>query len=360
MKKITHILYSFLRRVTTPSLSGRVRGGSVLFLLLLLSACTPHPTDVQKSEELPPIYPDYVDVTIPKNIAPLNFLVRGEVDAVEARVEPLARRSQGGERKITINAKGNELCFSLDEWRELLLENAGKELKVTVSARDQKTGNWTEYRSFLWHVVEDEVDPYLSYRLIEPDYEVFSHLEIRERCVENFEERNLSTYKLVGNRCMNCHTHSVQQPNLSMMYVRGEGGGAILNENGVLRKLNIQSPTGGSVYFTFSPSGRYVCFSTNVIIPAFHARSEKRLEVYDDASDVYVFDLQEERVISSALVADSMVFETFPAFSPDGKSIYFCSAPRVSLPAQIADLQYSLCRIGFDERTGTFMEDVDT
>ena len=70
MKKISHILYSFLKRVITPSLSRRVWGGS---FLLLLSACTPHPTDVQKSEELPPIYPDYVDVTIPKNIAPLNF-----------------------------------------------------------------------------------------------------------------------------------------------------------------------------------------------------------------------------------------------------------------------------------------------
>ena len=90
-----HKLYQLLKRVTTPSLSERVRGGS--FIILLLSACTPHPTDVQKSEELPPIYPDYVDVTIPKNIAPLNFLVRGEVDAVEARVEPLARRSQFNE-----------------------------------------------------------------------------------------------------------------------------------------------------------------------------------------------------------------------------------------------------------------------
>ena len=128
MKKISHILYSFLKRVITPSLSGRVWGGS---FLLLLSACTPHPTDVEKSEELPPIYPDYVDVTIPKNIAPLNFLVRGEVDAVEARVEPLARRSQGGKRQMKINAKGNELCFSLDEWKELLFENAGKDLRMS-------------------------------------------------------------------------------------------------------------------------------------------------------------------------------------------------------------------------------------
>lgn len=325
----------------------------ITFCAILCVACTPHPEDVKKSDVLAPVYPDYADVTIPRNIAPLNFLVRGDVDAVEARVEC-------GDYEMVAGGRGNEICFSLDEWRAFMQVATGKKANVTVTARDANTGVWTEYLPFSWHVVADEVDAYLSYRLIEPDYEVFSHLEIRERCVENFEERNLCSYRVVGNRCMNCHTHSVEHPERSMMYVRGEGGGAILNEKGVLRKLDIQSPTGGSVYFTFSPSGRYVCFSTNVIIPAFHARSEKRLEVFDAVSDVYVYDLQEERVISSTLLADSMAFETFPAFSPDGKSIYFCSAPRVELPSQIKSLQYSLCRIGFDEGTGSFIERVDT
>ncbi len=325
----------------------------IIFCAILCVACTPHPEDVKKSEVLAPVYPDYADVTIPRNIAPLNFLVRGDVDAVEARVEC-------EDYEMVAGGRGNEICFPLDEWRAFMQVATGKKANVTVTARDANTGVWTEYLPFSWHVVADEVDAYLSYRLIEPDYEVFSHLEIRERCVENFEERNLCSYKVVGNRCMNCHTHSVEHPERSMMYVRGEGGGAILNESGVLRKLDIQSPTGSSVYFTFSPSGRYVCFSTNVIIPAFHARSEKRLEVFDAVSDVYVYDLQEERVISSTLLADSMAFETFPAFSPDGKSIYFCSAPRVELPSQIKSLQYSLCRIGFDEGTGSFIERVDT
>ena len=42
-----------------------------------------------------------------------------------------------------------------------------------------------------------------------------------------------------------------------------------------------------SVYYGFSPSGKYVTFSTNIIIPAFHANADKRLEVYDSKSDTY-------------------------------------------------------------------------
>ena len=42
-----------------------------------------------------------------------------------------------------------------------------------------------------------------------------------------------------------------------------------------------------SVYYGFSSSGKYVTFSTNIIIPAFHANADKRLEVYDSKSDTY-------------------------------------------------------------------------
>ena len=106
---------------------------------------------------------------------------------------------------------------------------------------------------------------------------------------------------------MNCHTYANQDPKLSMMYVRGPGGGAILNRDGKLSKLNIP----GSVYFGFSPTGRYITYSTQKIIPAFHSLASKRLEVYDAASNVYVADMQEHRVISSSLLSDSLKFETF-------------------------------------------------
>ena len=161
---------------------------------------------------------------------------------------------------------------------------------------------------------------------------------------------------------MNCHTPASQRADLSMLYVRGQGGGAILNQDGRLRKLNIKTDdmASGSVYFAFSPSGRYITFSTNVIIPAFHSKKEKRLEVFDSESDVYVADLKENRIIRSPLLCDTTVLETFPTFSPDGRYIYYCASPLPRLPQELDKLQYALVRVPFDEQTGRIGETADT
>ena len=306
-------------------------------------ACSHAPKDVVELDTLPPIYPDYCNVTIPKNIAPLNFLLRADCEAIEVKA---------GE--LVLNASGNEAVFDIDDWKTLMQQSSGKEIEVTITAL--VNGTWKQYKSFRWQVVGDRVDPYLTYRLIEPDYEIWNHVQIQQRCVENFEVNALGHYEQLENRCMNCHTYANQDPQLSMMYVRGPGGGAILNSNGELQKLNIP----GSVYFGFSPTGRYITYSTQKIIPAFHSLASKRLEVYDAASNVFVADMQEHRVISSPLLSDSLKFETFPTFSPDGKYIYYCTADTVSLPRDIKNLQYSLVRIPFDETTGTIGTQVDT
>ena len=311
--------------------------------ILILSSCTPTPKDVVKQNELPPIYPDYCDVTIPQNIAPLNFLLRADCEAIEVKA---------GE--ITLNSRGNEAVFDMSEWNELLTSHAGETLNITVSALID--GQWKEYKSFTWQIVKDKVDPYLTYRLIEPDYEIWNQVQIQQRCVENFDVNAIGHYEQLENRCMNCHTFANQDPQLSMMYVRGPGGGAILNQSGKLSKLNIP----GSVYFCFSPSGRYITYSTQKIIPAFHSLASKRLEVYDASSNIFVADMQEHRVISSSLLSDSLKFETFPTFSPDGKYIYYCSADSVSLPQDIKQLQYKLVRIPFDEKTGQVGNKIDT
>ena len=338
-----------------------------IYILLIvgstLTACTPRPgKNMMKTGKRPVIYPDYTDITIPENIAPLNFLVRNdscEALAVEVKAADMKETAPCG---ITVRARGNKAMFNPQEWKNMLAQMAGQGTPLVVTIRALINGRWLEYRPFTWNVVKDKIDPYLTYRLIEPDYEIFNHLSLRERCIENFDERPICDYKKVGNRCMNCHTFANQNPRRSMMYVRGEGGGAILNENGVLRKLALKTPdmVSGSVYFGFSPSGRYVTFSTNIIIPAFHSTPRKRLEVYDKASDVYVADLKHNTVIRSQQLSDSLTFETFPTFSPDGKYIYYCSAPHVQLPQELKQLQYSLCRIAFNEKTGELGNNVDT
>ena len=298
-----------------------------LVLLTIMVSCTPTPENVQQSNALPPIYPDYCDVTIPENIAPLNFLLRADCEAIEVKAGD-----------IKINTKGNQVTFDIDDWKALMSQVAGNMINVTVTALID--GQWIEYKPFTWQVVKDKVDPYLTYRLIEPDYEIWNHVQIQQRCVENFDVNAIGHYEQLENRCMNCHTYANQDPKLSMMYVRGPGGGAILNRNGRLSKLNIP----GSVYFGFSPTGRYITYSTQKIVPAFHN----------------VADMQEHHVISSSLLSDSLKFETFPTFSPDGKYIYYCAADTVDLPGDIKQLQYALVRIPFDESTGTIGSQVDT
>ena len=315
----------------------------IIYHLSFCIACSHAPKDVVELDTLPPIYPDYCNVTIPENIAPLNFLLRADCEAIEVKA---------GE--LVLNASGNEAVFDIDDWKTLIQQSSGKEIEVTITAL--VNGTWKQYKSFHWQVVGDRVDPYLTYRLIEPDYEIWNHVQIQQRCVENFEVNALGHYEQLENRCMNCHTYANQDPQLSMMYVRGPGGGAILNSNGELQKLKIH----GSVYFGFSPTGRYITYSTQKIIPAFHSLASKRLEVYDAASNVFVAEMQEHRVISSPLLSDSLKFETFPTFSPDGKYIYYCAADTVSLPMDIKNLQYSLVRIPFDETTGTIGTQVDT
>lgn len=314
-----------------------------LVLLTIMVSCTPTPENVQQSNALPPIYPDYCDVTIPENIAPLNFLLRADCEAIEVKAGD-----------IKINTKGNQVTFDIDDWKALMSHVAGNMINVTVTALID--GQWIEYKPFTWQVVKDKVDPYLTYRLIEPDYEIWNHVQIQQRCVENFDVNAIGHYEQLENRCMNCHTYANQDPKLSMMYVRGPGGGAILNRDGKLSKLNIP----GSVYFGFSPTGRYITYSTQKIVPAFHSLASKRLEVYDAASNIYVADMQEHHVISSSLLSDSLKFETFPTFSPDGKYIYYCAADTVDLPGDIKQLQYALVRIPFDESTGTIGSQVDT
>ena len=87
----------------------------IIVVLVVLVSCTPSPENVQKSNELPPIYPDYCDVTIPENIAPLNFLLRANCEAIEVKAGDL-----------TLNASGNEATFDIDDWKALMAKTAGQ------------------------------------------------------------------------------------------------------------------------------------------------------------------------------------------------------------------------------------------
>lgn len=329
-------------------------------LLMVICSCSYNPHDVIKADCKLVIYPEYQDVSLPCNIAPLNFLVRNEgVEAVEARVEGLTQLS-----------KGNMIQWDIDAWKQLISEHVGDTLRVQVTAciNDQ----WLQFDDLKWYVSPDSVDSYITYRLIEPGYEIWHEVEIEERCIENFETRILADGKQLGNRCMNCHTHGGNEGQYSYFHIRGDKGGTFVNRNGKFEKmaLNNVKTNGSAVYGDWHPTGRFGVFSTNIIIPAFHADPALRLEVYDTQSDLCIADFEKQRMITSPLVSQTdHMFETFPCFSADGNSVYFCSAenpcgdtiPRAEdMQTKVKQLHYSLKRIGFDAKNGDFVGPIET
>lgn len=296
------------------------------------------------------MFPDYQEVTVPCNIAPLNFYY------TDPDLSRAVTVFSSGEVSVTF--KGREVVWKEKAWKRLLEAAVGSSIEVVSSLKSDKS----EEKRWKIHVSADPVDPYLTYRLIEPGFEVWDDLEIVERHLESFESKVISDWRHTANKCMNCHIHSQARGDLSMFYLRGEGGGAILNRNGTLRKLSLRdssmiSPT---VYGEIHPAGRFGVFSTNIIIPGMHSFANRRMEVFDTASDLCVADFDNNEMMSFPATARDDVFETFPVFSADGKWVYYCAAPARPVPAEINQLMYSLVRVPFDAATGNLGTQVDT
>ena len=68
-----------------------------IFLLLVGASCSSRVENAQKVDQLPPIYPDYVEVTVPAGIAPLNFQA---ADSLAGDIDVGIK----GEKKVRVQA----------------------------------------------------------------------------------------------------------------------------------------------------------------------------------------------------------------------------------------------------------------
>ena len=154
----------------------------LLLLCLVLPGCGGEDLDVAVDGSAGPlvIYPDYKDVTIPANIAPLNFRY-AMPDVRKARTT-----FSLGDRSVTI--KGTEVEWRLGAWKAFLGGAAGQTVRVSAEA---EVGGNPLSDSWSFYVSEDEVDGWLTYRLIEPSYQMYNEVSIMERSVENFSETTI-------------------------------------------------------------------------------------------------------------------------------------------------------------------------
>lgn len=322
-------------------------------LLTLFFSCS---DSVQVSETLdrkPAIVPDYADITIPANIAPLNFSLK---DSVEDAQVVLSYAGQ----QVEVRAKDNQFVFPISKWKKLLSSATGNTVEVVVRVKEK--GKWLEYAPVKWSVAAEPIDPYIAYRLIAPGYTLWNKMGLYQRNLENYTETPIIENKMSGRNCVNCHSFCMQNPDKMLFHMRETYPGTILVDGDKIEKLNTKTEQTISslVYPSWHPSGKYVAFSVNNTKQGFHANDRNRIEVFDEASDVVVYDVVKHEVVTTARLFSKDAFETFPTFSPDGKTLYFCTAAPRPIPEEYSEIKYSLCSIGFDPDTRSFGSVVDT
>lgn len=324
----------------------------ILVIISFLQSCANAPQTSSAITEKPQMFPDYSDVTIPYNIAPLNFIL------VDPHTEAYAIL-QSNDQQMKVKARNGSFQFNPSQWRKLLCASKGKAIQVKLYAKGKE---WISYPPFSITVAPEPIDPYLAYRLIEPGYELWNQMGIYQRNLENFEQTPIMENQYSEHNCMNCHSFCERNPEKMLFHMRGKYAGTYLFNGTKAEKLNTktQETISPLVYPSWHPSGKYVAFSVNEISQSFHANNQNRVEVFDSQSDVVVYDINKHEICSSPFLKSERSFETFPTFSPDGQKLYFCTADTQIMPQEYAKVKYSLCAINFNPETRSFGSKVDT
>ena len=331
--------------------------------LLLLPSCAGHPDVPSSSKDagcLPAIFPDYCDVTVPCNIAPLNFML--PADQFD---ECVARFSTPDGRQQTYG-KGVKVQMPVSEWHAMLDASKGKSLKVEVWA--QKEDEWLSFAPFEIHVADEPIDEYLSYRLIEPSYIVYDYMEIAQRNLTSFEETQIFNNKVSCDdpkgQCINCHSYQNYKTDNMLFHARVTRGGTVIVSDGKVSKVNLKrdNTISAGVYPAWHPTAKLIAFSTNLTHQVFHTAHPNKVEVFDTASDLILYDVATDSV--SIICNDSTLLEVFPTWSPDGRYLYYCKS--VPLPEELrgedisatwSKVQYNLYRRSFELTSRTFGEE---
>ncbi len=306
------------------------------------------------SEQMPPVFPDYVGVTVPANIAPMNFMVEG-AERIQAVI------AYDGQERIKVAGKDGVISIPADEWKALLAEAEGGSVDVEVSVWSESYPDGIRYKPFIINVAEDEIDPYVAYRLIEPGYIGWRQLGLYQRDMSSFEETEIVTNRGTSQTCLNCHNFPAYSSESIMFHARGTNGGTILYHDGKLTKIDFKSigPKKNTTYPAWHPGGRFIAFSSNTTHQSFYGEGEQAVEVYDTASDLLLYDTKTGEVITDPRFMTAGALESFPSWSPDGEYLYFVAGEVRELPDDVANMHYNLLRVSFDAATGTFGDNIE-
>jgi hypothetical protein len=296
---------------------------------------------------LPKVAPNYIGIVIPPNIAPLNFVIREQGKKYQARIYSV----EGGTIEV-INTTG-EIVIPWSRWRDLLAHNVGQELYFDVCV-EKEDGIWSRYQTIVNNIAKEKIDPYLVYRCMTPSSYAGKRMRICQRNLENFEETDVFDTQSFVDGCVHCHSFIDNRPDQILIGVRSPSLPSVTLYGHEGRVDKIGTKFG---YTAWHPSGKIVAYSVNDVRQFFHNVRTEIHDVVDLDSVIFYYDIEEARIKTVPALADKKRLETYPTWTPDGKVLYFCSAPLLWTgtetfpPERYREVKYDLMRICYDIET---------
>jgi hypothetical protein len=322
-----------------------------LVTALFVASCKDERPQAPVAVARPPrITPDYAGIVIPPNIAPLNFAIDEPGDRYFARIHSAAGDT------IEIVGTAGEILIPPAKWKSLLSANAGRELYVDVYVRTGR-GKWSQYETITNTIASEPIDSHLVYRFMMPSSYFPKAMRICQRNLESFEQQTLLDTKSFGNGCANCHSFVGNRPDQMLLGIRSTAfpSATMYAHEGRIEKIGAKFG-----YTAWHPSGKVVAYSINDVRQFFHTAQAEIHDVIDLDSLIVYHDVAKNQTRTAPALSDKKRLETYPAWSPDGKYLYFCSAPLLWSPSETVppkrykEVRYDLMRIGYDVETDTW------
>ena len=318
----------------------------VVGLLFVLNSPTAIENYVEV-EEKPRISPDYSDVVLPANIAPLNFYILEEGSQYCARIHA------GGKYAINIFTRTGKVCVPPNKWQSLLRDNRGRKLFFDIYIQNEEHV-WRKFRSISNTIAEEKIDNIVVYRRMMPIYNWWKDIGIYQYDLANGDESLVMHGRSFEKGCLNCHSFVGNDPDAMTIGLRSAayGSSTLLVHDGAVNKIGAKWG-----YTAWHPSGALAVYSINKVRQFFHVGTMEVRDVVDLDSALVCYMVKERKTVCPPQLSDKNRLETYPAWSPDGQWLYFCNGPvlwadRDAVPPENYNkLKYDLCRVHYDIQT---------
>jgi hypothetical protein len=320
---------------------------AIAVLGFMLRKDSPQPRNYTTVGRTAEIRPDYTSIVIPPNIAPLNFLV------LEPGERYLVKIYSAAGEVITVSSRKGKIKIPAKKWKSLLEKNRGNKLffDIYVKAPD---GRWCLYDAVINIIAKEDIDAYITYRFMTPSSYYPKKMGVYQQNLENCDRQVVLHTNLYGYGCVNCHTFVNNSADKMLIGVRSYdyGDGTLLVNKGWVSKIGTKFG-----YTSWHPSGRLATYSINGVRQFFHLARQEIHDVVDLDSSIVYYLVDSQTVKTTTALSDRDQLETYPAWTPDGKYLYFCSAPilwqdRDKVPPEHHEqVKYDLRRVSYDIQT---------